>query len=126
MNTARHDQDKTKLLAGALFVFLGALTLLPVVAQADVPEPYLQNPIKCDTVGCLLRQIIQIFLGLVAIVSTVMFIYGGYVFLTSGGNAEAVRKGKETLFWASVGIVTVLGSWAAIQYLLKNLINPSS
>lgn len=122
MSAARHRHVKTKILAGALFVFLGALTLLPVVARADVPEPYLQNPITCDNATCLLTQIIRFFLGFVAVVSTVMFIYGGYVFLTSGGNAEAVKKGKDTLFWASVGIVTVIGSWVVIQYLLKNLV----
>ena len=97
------------------------VAVFPLAVYADGAVPYLVNPIRCPDFICLLTQIIRIFLGGVAVISTFMFIYGGYVFLTSAGNAEAVKKGKDTLFWASIGIVTVLGSWIIIQYVLRGL-----
>lgn len=100
---------------------LPALLVLPLAARADDALPYLINPIRCDDVICLFLQIIRFFLGGVAVISTFMFIYGGYVFLTSGGNAEAVKKGKETLLWATIGIATVLGSWMVIQFVIKGI-----
>lgn len=95
--------------------------VFPLAVKADEAVPYLINPIRCPDVLCLLTQIIRIFLGGVAVISTFMFIFGGYAFLTSAGNAEAVKKGKDTLLWASIGIVTVLGSWIVIQFILRGI-----
>lgn len=107
------------------YTFILGLTLLvllivPLNVSADA-EPFLRNPISCDDFTCLLVQIIRIFLGFVAITATVMFIYGGFVFLTSRGNADAVKKGKDTLFWSSVGIVIVIGSWIAVEFVLRTI-----
>lgn len=96
-----------------------AMALAPMVALADAPEPFLQNPISCPTIACLITQFLRIVLGLIALVSTAMFIYGGVRFLTSAGNSEAVQKGKDTLLWSSIGIVVVLASWVLVQYVLK-------
>lgn len=98
----------------ALIVALNPLTVL-----ADAPEPFLQNPIRCPDVACLITQFLRVALGLIAVVSTAMFIYGGFRFLTSGGNSEAVQKGKDTLLWSSIGIVVVLASWVLVQYVLR-------
>jgi hypothetical protein len=94
--------------------------LIPVAVLADA-GPYLDNPIKCETAGCLFLQIIRYFLAGVAVVSTLMFIWGGFLFLTSAGNAEQVKKGKDVLLWSSIGIVVILGSWVLIRYLLEGL-----
>lgn len=94
---------------------------LPLLTQADEAPPYLLNPIACGNFLCLLTQVVRILLGGVALIAVTMFIYGGYVFLTSGGNADRVKLGKDTLFWASLGIVVILGSWVAIQYVLRGL-----
>lgn len=92
--------------------------LLPAFVMADTGEPFLQNPIACDNLLCVLIQIINFFLGGVAVVATAMFVYGGILFLTSAGNAEMLKKGKDTILWASIGIVTILGSWIAIRFIL--------
>ncbi len=98
---------------------------LPLAVQADAP-PYLLNPISCDNFLCLATSIIRFFLGGVALFATLMFIYGGYVFLMSAGNAEAVKKGKDILLWSTIGIVIILGSWVAISYVLKVLMSTTS
>lgn len=94
--------------------------LLPAAVMAD-GMPYLESPIACKTANCLFLQLIRYFLAGVAIVSTLMFIWGGYLFLTSAGNAEQVKKGKDVILWSSVGIVVILGSWVLIQFLLQGL-----
>lgn len=106
------------------------ITLLLVVATVVVPfvalaegNPYLESPIRCKDAGCLFTDIIRFFLGGVAIVATAMFIWGGFLFLTSSGNSEQIKKGKDTLLWSGLGIVIVLSSWVLISYLLKNLVN---
>jgi len=108
-----------------LLVITVTLASLPVAAIADSGTPYLINPIKCPDFLCLAIQIIRFLLAGVAVFSTAMFIYGGYLFLTSAGNAEQVKKGKETLLWASLGIFVILTSWVVLQYVFRGLTNAS-
>lgn len=107
--------------AVALLVII-ATTALPFIALAQ-GNPYLESPITCKDAGCLFTGIIRVFLGGVALVATAMFVWGGFLFLTSSGNAEQIKKGKDTLLWSGLGIVIVLSSWVLISYLLKNLVN---
>lgn len=113
----------------ARFILLGiqalAIAIVPLIVSADTASPYLPNPIHCDTILCLLMGGMRWILAGLAVFSTFMFMYGGFVFLTSGGNAERIKKGKDTLLWASVGIVTVLGSWVLIQYVIQTVTRAS-
>ena len=116
-----------------LLLFIVAAVLLPVampnlvLAQSTtsgsgVPIP---NPIKCNDINCLISQVIRYILGTIAIVATLMFIWGGFMMLTSGGSAERIKKAKETLAWATIGIVVIMLSWAIIRFVLQGLINTS-
>lgn len=58
---------------------------------------------------------ILLFLGLIAVV---MVIYGGFLYVTSAGNEEAVGKGKKILIYAAIGIVIILISFALVNTLL--------
>ncbi len=115
------------------FTFALVLALLPLIAgvapfavSADSPPPYIQNPIACNDAGCLFKQFIRFFLGGVGFVSTAMFIWGGFIFLTAGGNAEQVKKGKEVLLWSSLGIAVILTSWAVLSYFVKGLLGSTA
>lgn len=103
-----------------ILVTLTTLVATPVLAVA------LESPITCGTLSCLLIGIIRVFLGLLALFATFVFIYGGFLMIMSAGNAETVRKAKETLFWATIGIVVVLGSWVFIKYVLQTLTTVTS
>lgn len=94
---------------------LTLLLALPALALAQAARPALENPIACPDLACLFKSVIRYFLGLLALFATFVFIYGGFLLLTSGGEPERIKKGKETLFWATMGIVTVIGSWVFIR-----------
>jgi uncharacterized membrane protein YjfL (UPF0719 family) len=87
------------------------------------------NPIKCDTASCLVSQVIRTILGVVAVVATGMFVWGGVLMLTSGGNERRVKQAKDTLVWAAIGIVVIMVSWILIRFVLDSLVgqdnNPS-
>ncbi|MBI4089834.1 MAG: hypothetical protein HY421_00360 [Candidatus Kerfeldbacteria bacterium] len=106
-----------------IVVALVITALVPTTTAFANGQPFLPNPLKCDDTICLFAQMIRLFLGAVALLATVFFIYGGFVFLTSGGNADRVKKGKETLFWATIGIVVIILSWAIIQFVLNTLVD---
>lgn len=84
------------------------------------------NPISCQDVNCLIRNVIRYILGVIAIIATLMFIWGGVMMLTSAGNAERVKRAKETLAWAAIGIVVILLSWSIIRFVLEGLTRSQS
>jgi hypothetical protein len=84
------------------------------------------NPISCGDINCLIGRVIRYILGTIAIVATLMFVWGGFMMLTSGGNAERIKRAKETLAWASIGIVVIMLSWGIIRFVLQGLINSTN
>ncbi len=66
-----------------------------------------------------LANIINVLSIVVAIIAVIMIIVGGFRYVTSGGNQEAVSGAKRTIIYALVGLVIV----ALAQTLVKFVIN---
>lgn len=118
------------LLSLIIVVLVAVPVVMPHFVQASQAGAgtgvQIPNPIKCGDVNCLVTQVIRYILGTIALIATGMFIWGGIMMMTSAGNAERVKKAKDTLAWAAVGIVVIILSWAIIQFVLRGLLNPSS
>ncbi len=88
----------------------------PLAAWAVVEIP---NPIACGDLVCLFVGVMRFFLAAIGVFATFIFMWGGFLMLTSQGEAERVKKARDTLFWATMGIITVLGSWVFIRFILE-------
>jgi len=56
-------------------------------------------------------------LGFVGMIAVLMLIWGGVMYLTSGGDEEKAKTGKKTLSYAIIGLVI-----AGIAYAIVNVI----
>lgn len=74
----------------------------------------------------ILLRIIQLLLGLLPLIATLMLILGGFQWLTSGGNEERVEHAKRTISGAVIGIMITLGAWALVKFVLTTTINIST
>jgi hypothetical protein len=66
-------------------------------------------------------------LGSVGAIALLFFIYGGFVFILSGGNEEKVKEGKTILLNSIIGLVIVFASYLIVQFsadLLGVKVNP--
>ena len=87
--------------------------------------------IKCATyegqgkllIYCFLGKIMRFLLWLSAVLTVIMIIIGGFFYMTSGGNPEALKKAKEVLPAAIVGAVIVITSWAIVSFVGKKILN---
>lgn len=89
--------------------------LLGSMAQASLPNP-LGN---VTNLGQLYTRIVRAFIGIIAFLAMVYFIYGGFVMLTSGGNPEKVKTAKNAMLYAVLGMVITYASWQIIRYVLE-------
>ncbi|HEX9664394.1 MAG TPA: hypothetical protein VGA49_01080, partial [Patescibacteria group bacterium] len=70
----------------------------------------------------LYGRIIRAFLQVIGMVTLLIAIIGGYWLLTSAGNPERVKKGKDTFFWGAVGLVGTLASYVIVRYIIQALV----
>ncbi len=104
---------------GSLLLAAGTW-LLPLAAHAD-DTIQLTNPLGVNDPKELIFRLLRYSLGFLGILALVMIIYGGFLMLTSGGNADMIKKAKGTIIWASVGIAIVLGSWQILQFIFSTI-----
>ena len=97
--------------------------LMPLAVLANGASGTLYNPLKCDSLLCVFIGVMRLLLGAVGVFAVFVFMWGGFLMLTSGGNAEQVKKAKDALLWASIGVVTIIASWVLVQFLMKTMID---
>ncbi len=67
------------------------------------------------TVESVYNKIINFALYAVGIVAVIMIIYGGYIYMTSRGNADQAKRGRTILIWAILGLAVVLAASALVN-----------
>ena len=79
------------------------------------------NPLHTTDPYVLIGRIIGVILGLVGSLALVMFIYGGIIWMTSGGSADKVKKGREAILWSVIGMAVIFASYGLTQFLLNTI-----
>lgn len=99
-----------------------ALLIAPAARATEILPP-------CAKAGdCGLNDILLVavnvadfILGIVGSVALLFFIYGGFVFILSGGNEKRLGEGKQILLNSVIGLVIVFASYLIIQFSLTLL-----
>lgn len=81
----------------------------------------LDNPLSTDDPRELIGLIIRVLLGIVGTLALAFFIYGGLTWMTSAGNSSQVEAGKNTLIWATLGLVAIFSSYTVLSFILTNI-----
>lgn len=79
------------------------------------------NPLKTADLPTLIGQIIKAILGIVGSIALLMFIYGGFLWLTSAGAEQKITKGKQVLVWAIIGLAIIFLSYALVGFIISGL-----
>lgn len=69
----------------------------------------------------MVALVIRLFLSVVGIIFLILIFYSGFRWMTSGGNEETVKKAKETMVAAVIGLVIVLAAYAITYFVIENL-----
>jgi type IV secretory pathway VirB2 component (pilin) len=102
-------------------IFLTIFALFPNLAQAQLSFNGIlpggdRTNWNWSTLGETIGNIAELALILAAGVAIIFVIIGGYQYIFSFGNPEAIEHAKNTIIWAIVGLVLALSSVLIIQY----------
>jgi len=82
----------------------------------------LDNPLKdIKTPQMLIGKIINAAMGLIGSIALLMFVYGGFTWMASAGNPEKIKKGKDILVWAAIGLVIIFSSYALVNLIITSI-----
>jgi len=96
--------------------------ILPSIVLAQTKAITLDNPLGKDiTVQTLVGRVISAVLGIVGSIALLMFIYGGFLWLTSSGNEQKITQGKQVLTWATIGLAVIFLSYTLVNFVISGL-----
>lgn len=99
-----------------LFIFLSFVPVIQVTADTA-----LTNPLVTTDPNIIITRIITVILGLVGVITLAMIIFGGLMWMTSGGSEEKVKKGRNILIWAILGLIVILSSYVILTFFIDTV-----
>jgi|GEM_PF-7061938 len=60
-------------------------------------------------------NVVNFVLGFLGLAAVVAVIYGGFIYVTAGGDESKTEKGKNSVIYAIIGILLILGAYAIVR-----------
>lgn len=73
------------------------------------------------TITLYIGGIIKIALDFLGIVLLVIILYGGYLWMTAGGNEEQIKKAKAWITNGVIGVVIVIAAYVVSYFVIQQL-----
>lgn len=113
-----------KIVTLAIFAVIFALTAMPVLATS------LDTGINYGTATGLgtkdiregVMSIVNVLLGFLGILAIIIILWGGFRWLTSGGNEEKVGEAKKIITSGIIGLVIIFTAYAIATFVIEQLI----
>ena len=99
-------------IASAQFQLIPNCALGTYNAQRNIYEQKTAPDLNC--VEQMLVNIAQIILGISGAIALLMFIYGGFLWLTAGGNSSRVQQGTKIMIGTVIGLVIIFAANLAV------------
>jgi hypothetical protein len=68
----------------------------------------------------IIGTVISVLAWIIGVVSVFMVIFGGFRFVTAGGDPNAISSARSTIFYALIGMVVAVLAQVIIRYVLKS------
>lgn len=79
------------------------------------------NSQASNTINQFVHRVVNILSAVVGVVAVIMIIFGGFRYVTSGGNDTSVTSAKNTILYAIIGLIIVALSQILVHFTIKNL-----
>ena len=116
---------KALIVFAIMAVALTAVNLAPaalaqgLISPGDQPGAIAQQTGGEGDIREFAKTILNFILGFLGFIAVVYIIYGGFLYIMSGGDDGNVEKGKKIILNAAIGIIIILASFAIVNTVLK-------
>jgi uncharacterized membrane protein len=71
----------------------------------------------------IIGKLINIFLGFLGVIFLVLMLYAGFLWMTAQGEEAKVKKAKDMITQAVIGLIIVVAAFAISNFVLASLLN---
>lgn len=87
------------------------------IAPSSWSSPGGDQPATLKDLEIVFEKIVTAAVELALVVFFIMLLYGGFKYLTSGGDAKGTEAGQKTITSALLGIVLLIGIWLILRFI---------
>lgn len=113
---------EVRLLIASYLLLIVFLPIFQLSAQETLPSVVTDPTGAPATLNMIIANMAKLVLGLVGVLALIMFIIGGITWMTSAGNAEAVKKGKGILVWSAIGLIVCFFAYSLVTFVITRFI----
>jgi hypothetical protein len=73
-----------------------------------------------------IAQLINVALGFLGIVAVIIILFGGFKWMTAGGNDEKVGEAKRLIIAGIIGLAIILSAYAIASFVLDSLLSATN
>jgi len=125
------------LLAGFVCLALAGPTM---VMAEDVPDPDTQitedeilptafgdeTGLGTQELTTTIASIIRVALGFLGVVAVLIVLYGGFMWMTAGGNEDRVTKARQIMTAGLIGLIIILAAYAIASFVISSLVTATT
>ena len=88
----------------------------------------LENPLGSGNIDprLIIGSVIKAILGIVGSLALAMIIFGGFMWVIAGGNDEKIKKGKDIITWAALGLLVIFFSYALVNFVINAMVGTAA
>jgi len=123
-----------------LFIHIFSLTLLtaPLKTQGvtmdqmrdaglgEIGETAFGSETPQTSVPEIVAKIIKFLLTFLGIIFMILILYGGFLWMTAGGNEDNVTKSKTIIKNGTIGLLIILSSYAITYFIIEKFVMVTS
>ena len=116
-------------------IFLSIVALVSLfafspVALATAGDPYGTDPLTevnlpqaDEDIRVIIVRLINLALSFLGLVSVILILWGGFKWMTAGGNDEQVGEAKKIIIAAVIGLAIIISAWAITRFFTAAIYN---
>ncbi|MFH0873732.1 MAG: Ig-like domain-containing protein [Candidatus Komeilibacteria bacterium] len=111
-----------------LWLMAAVIFLLPLLshAQASLDIPTSFGNLGSQDLKVTIGNVVQIVIGFLGILVILYMLYGGFLWMTSGGDEDKIDQAKKMIGAAVVGLLIVLAAFSITTFIVNSLTKGTS
>lgn len=117
-----------QLIISAAFVCGFGLVLAPMSVGANAIEDTCADPLNANSTICkskdddvkgVIGAVVNALLFLLGIAAVIVIILGGITYTVSAGNEASIKRAKDMILYAVIGLVIAFSAYAIVNWVLN-------
>lgn len=93
----------------------------PIGGSDSNPKGILNGISSQQGIYLIVGRVLKAMMGILGSGALLVFIYGGFEWVTAAGNSDKISNGASAMTWAAIGICVIFSSYAIINLLFSTL-----